>query len=911
MAAAARGRAVTGAAAVLLEGAAAEDPRLVGHKFARQAELRRHGFAVPDFFCIPVTAFAAALAGRPDDDGAGDPEERAARRRERIAGAPVPAGLARAVRDRFDALFGPDGLAAVRACTVGSHDDASEDSAADPFAGLSDSFLGVGRDELLARVADCWASGFNPRAVRYRRLRGLDPLAVGVAVGVQRMVPAARSFVAFSRNPLGDPGQCLIAAAYGLGEGVVQERADVDHFAVDRHSGAVAERILVTKARSVGPGPGGRGTVDRPVAPELADPAVLTDAEAAAVADLAVRVEAHYSVPQDVEGAITAAGEIVLLQARPALVAAPATGPDVAFTNSNAVESYPGVSGALTYSVAGRLCEAVFDDYYRRMGVPAAALRAHRHELHRMLVHVQGRIYYRLDSWYRMHSLLPGFDRLRSTWEPAIGLKQGAAGPARRPSLGRVLWDAALLPVAVARTRRRIEAALRWWDATFAAALERGAATPDRLVAEHHRLWAELGERWGLPSVNNFHALSAVRLTNALVARWARGARPAVLTGMMTGGRESRSAAALRSAVELAERVRARPELLAAHGAPAEVWRRLEAGEFGADLARAARQHVRTYGDRGPQDLKLETVTVRSAPWQLLPTLVAYAEQGLTAAGSRERERAVRADAERELREHCPDPLRRAVIRRLYATIRECARLREDTRFGRSQIVGVMRDTLLALGADLARAGVLDDARDVLDLTVDEVLGAYQGTTDADSLRALAAARRARRAEWAARPDPPPLFRAAAGEPLGRAVATGRLRLPPPADAADRLAGIGSSPGRVRARARVVLDPHLDVQECRGRILVARETDPGWLFLMVAAAGVIVEHGSPLSHTAITGRVLAIPTVVGVAGATARIRDGDWVELDGSTGVVARLAGPPPEALAEAAGTVAAGAAAR
>jgi rifampicin phosphotransferase len=102
------------------------------------------------------------------------------------------------------------------------------------------------------------------------------------------------------------------------------------------------------------------------------------------------------------------------------------------------------------------------------------------------------------------------------------------------------------------------------------------------------------------------------------------------------------------------------------------------------------------------------------------------------------------------------------------------------------------------------------------------------------------------------------------------------------------LRGIGCSAGRVRGRARVVLQPeqHLHI---RGEILVAPMTDPGWVFLMVPASGLIVERGSVLSHTAIIGRELGIPTVVAVPEATSRITDGQLIELDGAAGIIRLL----------------------
>jgi len=58
------------------------------------------------------------------------------------------------------------------------------------------------------------------------------------------------------------------------------------------------------------------------------------------------------------------------------------------------------------------------------------------------------------------------------------------------------------------------------------------------------------------------------------------------------------------------------------------------------------------------------------------------------------------------------------------------------------------------------------------------------------------------------------------------------------------------------------------------------------MFLMVAARGVVVERGSILSHAAIIGRELGIPTVVAVEGATTKIRTGDMIEVNGITGDV-------------------------
>jgi pyruvate,water dikinase len=87
---------------------------------------------------------------------------------------------------------------------------------------------------------------------------------------------------------------------------------------------------------------------------------------------------------------------------------------------------------------------------------------------------------------------------------------------------------------------------------------------------------------------------------------------------------------------------------------------------------------------------------------------------------------------------------------------------------------------------------------------------------------------------------------------------------------------------------RIVRDPRTASLD-PGEILVAERTDPGWILVFPAAAGLIVERGSMLSHSAIVARELGIPAVVSIPGLTEWLKDGDWVEMDGSTGQVNRV----------------------
>ena len=456
------------------------DASLVGHKFARQQRLRDAGVSVPPFFCVVIESPWKAIAdvvGAFPGIGAGTERLTAWAETARSAAEQVPLTpeVETTILEKYVGLGSPD--VAVRACVVGRGGHPGEDDATDPFAGLTDSYLYVGANALIDAVSACAASVFSVRSVLYRAQRGIDPSVLSVCVGIQQMMDGRRSFVAFTHDPATGAREPVVAAVYGIGEGAVAERADIDHFFV-RADGI--ERHISHKERMLSRAPTG-GVTECPVPVELADKPVLSDTQIDQIAVLAETTEQLFSGPQDIEGVVTADSVIHLVQARPA--ARPrkvGRGPSVEWTNHNLTESFPGVTTAMTYSHARTFYRISFRDFYRIVGVPESQLRSREHQLRRMIGFLDGRAYYRLDAWYALHGQIPGWDVVRPLWERALGLQGQDLVPhialdlrtsahllARSP---RLIWTAAPFPPPSATLLDLVGCPMRCWDGTFAPA---------------------------------------------------------------------------------------------------------------------------------------------------------------------------------------------------------------------------------------------------------------------------------------------------------------------------------------------------------------------------------------------------------------------------------------------------------
>ncbi|MDQ3690891.1 MAG: PEP-utilizing enzyme [Chloroflexota bacterium] len=221
-------------------------------------------------------------------------------------------------------------------------------------------------------------------------------------------------------------------------------------------------------------------------------------------------------------------------------------------------------------------------------------------------------------------------------------------------------------------------------------------------------------------------------------------------------------------------------------------------------------------------------------------------------------------------------------FRKLLADAQHLVPLREEQVAELTIAWPAMRRAVCRIGEALASRGVIAEPDDIFFLTRDEVLSALGDGGPAS--RVDVAARRSTR-EQQARLVPPLLVGRL--NPLLKKLfdAMPRVLGAVPSDTAI-VSGTPASPGRASGAVRVIRGPQQFDELEPGEILVAALTAPAWTPLFTRAAAVVTDVGSPAAHASIIAREYGIPAVVGCGDATARLRTGMQVTVDGTAGNV-------------------------
>jgi phosphohistidine swiveling domain-containing protein len=838
-----------------LAGVGAEDEAWVGGKAAKLAALARAGFAVPPGLCVTTGAFRRARALAPAGVAAGVGEGEVA--------PAVPEEVAGAVAAGLEELGLCDRAVAVRSSAT------AEDRGDASFAGQYESVLGArGVPVVLAALRACWGSFFSAHAVAARAAAGADGPDEAMAVLIQPVVEAECAGVAFSVDPVGPRRQSIVVdAAWGLGVGAVDGSVAVDSYRVDRATFDVDERRVVEKGAEVVLD-GAGGTAVR----EIADggrcrAACLPDAWVQRVAQVALAAEQLFGSPQDVEWAI-AEGKLWVLQSRP-ITGLPA--------ELAVARPFP-VAWARPEEARGHWVREWFVGPRPRLPLDVEAAEAHG----------QSR---------REAALVKGEERYM-----AFGVFNGRRyfrmAPSELRAGDRRVRRAAYLDL-VARVSDEGRSMWEYWAPEIIAATRRLASDPSGLddAALTERLEDAFGAmlrhwvaHWCQGLLDEVHVNAGVLPRVVGRATGLSGAAAESLAVRLSDGEETVFTRLVAGLHELAVAARGLPRVEAlVADPPADVVAVLAALPGAAPLRARLAEFLEEHGDRSGSGFgsggSLTRPTWRDEPGLVLRLAAPYLEPASEApAEARARALAARDGVLEELCAACA-PEEAAELRRVVAWARrQRTSLEEHNHYIDQMSWGQLRRVALAVGARLAGRGALEAAEDVFWLRRDEIAAAL-GQGGPASWRETVAERRAEHAAFCALEAPLYLGVPPSALPP-RPPLTDAVTAAEAAAGGSRLVGVGASAGVARGRARVVPMGTLLPDVSPGDVLVAVNAGPMWTPLFPILGGLVLDQGALLQHAATIAREFGVPAVLQTRSATRRIKDGEWVTVDGAAGTV-------------------------
>lgn len=198
-----------------------------------------------------------------------------------------------------------------------------------------------------------------------------------------------------------------------------------------------------------------------------------------------------------------------------------------------------------------------------------------------------------------------------------------------------------------------------------------------------------------------------------------------------------------------------------------------------------------------------------------------------------------------------------------------------------------VRLVLVAIGRKLVEVGKLEDPEDVMFLKYNELRTLMAGSNSFDAEELVGDRRDAREDSFEIRP------RDWVGTATEENLAFPYLNLwafpekvyrEPSAE--GEVKGLGASAGVIEGTARLVLSPEEFSAVKPQEIVVCRMTSPAWVVLFTKISGLVTDAGGMASHPAVVSREFGIPAVVGTSDATRKIKTGDRVRVNGSTGIV-------------------------
>ena len=518
--------------------------------------------------------------------------------------------------------------------------------------------------------------------------------------------------------------------------------------------------------------------------------------------------------------------------------------------NSNIVESYPGISLPLTISFVNSIYSGVFEGVSRRILKNERELTKHSDVFKNMVGSANGRIYYKISNWYTVIKFLPFSKKIIPIWQEMLGVKNKKYDDekVKLSFITRVrvyinsFYELARTPKNMERLNKKFITINDEFYKKFNSTLDE-----KEVMDLYNKVGKELFSCWDVTLLNDTYTfIFTGLLKNRLKKKYKNFEE--IANNYISGITNIESMKPIKELITLA-------------------YKKDEYSREEYDVIIA--KYIQKYGDRNLEELKLESQTFRANPELLIQKIQEYREDM-----DKLKEIYININSNDYNYDIKENWLTKILIKKCTLGIKN----REISRLNRSRIFGMVRSMILRWGEIYEEQGLIEDKRDIFYLTLEEIENMILNKESKVDVIIK------RKEDYKLYECLPAFTRIIFTEKEFNKHHT-NVNMNRFYSNMDELRGIPCSNGKVRGKALVITEIK-DVKDVKDKILITKMTDPGWVFLLATAKGIISEKGSLLSHTAIISRELKIPSIVGVNNLLNTIKSGDIIEMDGNTGII-------------------------
>lgn len=518
--------------------------------------------------------------------------------------------------------------------------------------------------------------------------------------------------------------------------------------------------------------------------------------------------------------------------------------------NSNIVESYPGISLPLTISFVNSVYSGVFEGVSRRILKNEKELAKNETVFKNMVGSVNGRIYYKISNWYTIIKFLPFSNKIIPIWQEMLGVKNKKYDneKIKMPFLIRFFvyinsfYELLKVPKNMEKLNKKFikinEEFYKEFNLNF---------NEKEVMNLYKKIQKELLSCWDITLLNDTYTFI---FTGVLKSRLKKKYKDyeEKANNYISGITNIESMKPIKELITLAYKK--------------DFYSKEEYDEMFA-------KYIQNYGDRNLEELKLESQTFRTNPELLIQKVQEYRED-------MDKLKDIYLNINSKLNEYDikENLLTKKIIKKCTLGIKN----REISRLNRSRIYGMVRNMILRLGEIYNEQGLIENKKDIFYLQLNEIENMISNKENKFDII------RKRKEDYKLFECLPAYTRIIFSEKEFNKSHT-NVNMNKFYTNKNELRGIPCSNGKVRGEVLVITDIK-KAQNVKDKILITKMTDPGWVFLLATAKGIISEKGSLLSHTAIISRELKIPSIVGVNNLLSTIKSGDIIEMDGTTGII-------------------------